>query len=198
MLPSEKRLKTKQQLKDWLDWELRNYPSGIKAMLPTETAILRKHQILLRKTEYYSNTGNKLLALLYKLRLHRLQNLYAIHVPINTCGKGLHIMHVGPVLINAGAVVGENCALHMNTALVAGGTNDEAPVIGNNVVIGVGAVVLGGVHIASYTAIGANAVVNKDVTEEDTAVAGVPARKISNNGSSQWNKSSKTKNPAKV
>lgn len=198
MLPNEKRLKTKQQLKQWLDWELRNYPSGLKAMLPTETAILRKHQILLRKTEYYSNTGNKLLALFYKLRLHKLQNLYAIHVPINTCGKGLRIMHVGPVLINAGAVVGENCAFHMNTALVAGGTNDEAPVIGDNVVIGVGAVVLGGVRIASYTAIGANAVVNKDVTEEDTAVAGVPARKISNNGSSQWNKSSKNKNPAKV
>lgn len=193
MLPKEKRINTKLQLKEWLDWELRFYPGGIKALLPTEPAILRKHQILLRKTEYYTNTGNKLLSIIYKVFLHKLQNQYAIHIPINTCGKGLHIMHVGPVLLNGGTIVGENCTLHVNTALVAGGTNDEAPVIGNNVIIGVGAVVLGGVRVADFTAIGANAVVNKDVTEEDTAVAGVPARKISNNGSTQWNKKSANK-----
>ena len=37
------------------------------------------------------------------------------------------------------------------------------------------------IFIADYVAIGANAVVNKDVTEETVAVAGVPAKKISDN-----------------
>ena len=77
-------------------------------------------------------------------------------------------------------------SLHVNTAIVAGGTNHEAPVLGRNVVVGIGAVVLGGVKVADYTAIGANAVVNKDVLEENTCIAGVPAKKISDNGSKSW------------
>ena len=181
-IPGE-RLHSKKQLKEWLGWELRHYPGGLKALLPSETAILRKHQILLRKTEYYTNAGNKLLAIIYRFRLRKLQNRHAMHVPINVCGKGFRLMHIGPVLINNKAVIGENCSFHINTALVSGGSNDGTPVLGNHVVVGVGAVVVGGVCVADYTAIGANAVVNKDVLEENTAVAGVPAKKISNNGS---------------
>ena len=53
-------------------------------------------------------------------------------------------------------------------------------------IVGFGAVILGNTHIADSVAIGANAVVNKDVTEEDIAVAGVPARKVSDRGRSAW------------
>ena len=60
------------------------------------------------------------------------------------------------------------------------------PKIGNNVVIGVGAVVLGDIHIADGIAIGANAVVNKSFGEPSIAIAGVPAKKISNNGRLTW------------
>ena len=77
-----------------------------------------------------------------------MQNKYALHIPINTCGKGLKIMHIGPILINGRVKIGENCSLHINTALVAGGTSDEVPCLGNGIVVGVGAVVLGGVRIA--------------------------------------------------
>lgn len=41
---------------------------------------------------------------------------------------------------------------------------------------------MGGITIVDSVAIGANAVVNKDILEPDIAVGGVPARKISNNG----------------
>lgn len=54
--------------------------------------------------------------------------------------------------------------------------------------VGVGAIILGDVTIADGVAIGANAVVNKSVTEENIAVAGVSAKKISNNGRAEWNK----------
>ena len=47
-------------------------------------------------------------------------------------------------------------------------------------------VVLGNVTVADNVAIGANAVVNRDVLEENIAVAGVPAKKISNNGAIAW------------
>lgn len=102
-------------------------------------------------------------------------------------------MHLGPILVNGNVKVGKNCSLHINTSIVADGLDSSTPIIGDDVVIGVGAVVLGGVSIANYTAIGANAVVNKDVIEENIAVAGVPAKKISNNGSKEWNKDNKEK-----
>ena len=96
-------------------------------------------------------------------------------------------MHVGPILINGRVSIGQNCVLHINTALVAGGTNDEVPHLGDGIVVGVGAVILGGVNIADNIAVGANAVVNKSFDESDIAIAGVPAHKVSNNGRTKWN-----------
>ena len=97
-------------------------------------------------------------------------------------------MHIGPILVNSDAKVGEYCSFHINTAVVAAGSSNGTPVVGNHVVFGVGSVVLGSIRIADYTAIGANAVVNKSVEEENIAVAGVPAKKISNSGNREWNK----------
>ena len=58
-----------------------------------------------------------------------------------------------------------------------------APSIGNNVFLGSGCKVIGKVTIADDCAVGANAVVVKDVLEKGITVAGVPAKKISNNNS---------------
>lgn len=190
MLEKADTIKTKADLKEWLDYELQKYgPSRLPDFLClSETSILRRHAVLLRKTEYYTNTGNWLLKNVYHLMLRRIQNRYGIHVPINCCAKGLRIMHVGPILINNRAAVGSDCVFHINTGLVAGGMTDAAPKLGDNVVVGFGAVVLGDVYVAKGVAIGANAVVNKSVEEENIAVAGVPAKKISNNGSNSWGK----------
>ena len=157
----------------------------------SERAILIRHQVLLRKTEYYVNTGKKLPALLCRIRLNRLQNRYGLHIPINSCEKGLKIMHLGPVLVNSNSHLGQNCSLHMNVCIVAGGLTNEAPVLGDGVVVGVGAAIVGNVHIANNVAIGANAVVTHDVSEENIAVAGVPARKVSEHGRLTWNRSNK-------
>lgn len=154
----------------------------------SERDILGKHQVLLRKTEYHFNVGHKWIGNLYRLRLKKLQNRHSLHIPLNCCGRGLRIIHLGPILINGNAVVGKNCWFHINTALVAGGTNDDAPILDDGVVVGIGAIVLGGAHIAENIAIGANAVVNRSFEERDIAIAGVPAKKISNNGRTQWNK----------
>lgn len=63
--------------------------------------------------------------------------------------------------------------------LVGGGV----PTIGNNVYLGSGCKVIGAVKVADNVAVGANAVVTKDVLEEGIAVAGIPAKKVSNNNS---------------
>ncbi len=194
MLPEEKRIRTREQLKDWLSVELRPYENLghmqdlLNLFTANQGAILRRHMILLRTTEYHINAGHKLRAQLWKLRLRRLQNRYEMHVALNCCGRGLQVAHLGPILMNGHVTVGENCTLHFNTGLIAGGTNNGVPTLGDNVVVGFGAVVLGGVHVADGIAIGANAVVNKDFSEPGIAIAGVPARKISDKGTACWNK----------
>ena len=194
MLPEDKRIHTKQQLRDWLSVELAPYENLgrmqdlLNLFNANQGAILRRHMILLRTTEYHLNAGHKLRALFWKLRLRRLQNRYELHVALNCCGRGLQIAHLGPLLMNGSVTVGENCLFHFNTALVAGGTDNGAPTLGDRVIVGLGAVVLGGVRVADGVAIGANAVVNRDVLEPNITVAGVPARKISERGAADWNR----------
>lgn len=193
MLLYENRINTKNDLKNWIEYKRKKYGGGtasvIREVFPiSEKDVLRKHQVLLRKTEYHTNCQHKVRAIICKIKLYRIQNKYALHIPINTCGRGLKIMHIGPVLMNGRVTVGKDCSFHINTALVAGGTSDDVPCLEDGVVVGIGAVVLGNVHVARNVAIGANAVVNKNVAEENIAVAGVPAHKVSNGGGLNWNK----------
>lgn len=183
MLSEDKRIKTKADLKEWLAVEtelysIKNIRQWISYMLQvSERTILRKHIILLRKTEYYRNSGHKLMAALYYARLMKIQNRYGLHYPANCFGKGLRVMHVGPVIYNGDVTVGENCHVHTFSSCVDSG-NGDVPTIGDNVVIGIGAKIVGGVTIADNISIGAGAVVTKDFLEPGITIAGVPARKI--------------------
>lgn len=191
MLENEKRIHTRKDLQRFLSAELVKYgrTSTHGLFFPfLERDILAKHAILLRKAEYHVNNGHKIRGILFRVRLQLLQNKYAIHVPLNCCDEGLKIMHVGPVLINGNAKIGKNCSIHINTGIVAGGLSSDAPVLGDGVVVGIGTVILGKVTVANYVAIGANAVVNKSIEQENVAVAGVPAKIISNHGRLEWNK----------
>lgn len=192
MLPEDKRIRSRAQLREWLAVELAPYAlGGMQKLLNlidgNEAAILRRHMILLRTTEYHINASHRLRAGLWKLRLRRLQNRYGMHVALNCCGKGLQIAHVGPILMNAHVTVGERCCFHFNTAVVAGGTDNGVPTLGDGIVVGLGAVILGGVTLADGIAVGANAVVNKSFPEPDITVAGAPARKIADHGAGAWN-----------
>lgn len=183
------RLVSKKDLLDWLGYEKANYQAhgNITLLFPiAERDILYKHNYILRHAEYHTNNNHKIRSFLWRIFLLRYQNKYAIHIPINTCGKGLKIMHVGPVLINGNAYIGSDCSFHINTALVAGGNNDNVPEIGNEIIMGIGSVVVGGVKLANKIAVGANSVVTKSFTEEDITIAGIPAKKISDSGSTEW------------
>ncbi len=189
MLPPEKRIKTKDDLKRFLNTELSQYGKLHGPYFRfREDDILALHNIYLRKCEYHKNNRHFIRGTYYRIKLGYLQNKYGMHIALNCCDEGLRIMHTGSILMNGKACLGKNCALHINSGIVAGGINSEAPTLGDGVVVGVGAIVLGGVRIADNVAIGANAVVNKSVLEENVAVAGVPAKIISNNGRLNWNK----------
>lgn len=118
-------LKTKQDLKEFLECESKNYnQKRVRCPLIAirDWDILWKHNYLLRKTEYYTNNNRKILKNLYKLRLKMFQNKYSMTIPINVFDKGLKLIHVGPRCVNDKAKVGKNCTMHINTGIVAAGT----------------------------------------------------------------------------
>ena len=182
-----KRIQTRAELKEWLALETARFPNRGKYRILNilnigENAILRRHQILLRKTEYYINSGKRLMAKIYKIRLLQYQHKYGIHVPPNVFGKGLCIMHAGELHINDQAKAGENCIIHVLTSLAAGGTSYKVPHIGDGVVLFMGAIVCGDTYIADNVVIGANSVVSKSVYEENVTVSGIPAQIVSHKG----------------
>lgn len=94
-------------------------------------------------------------------------------------GKGLFIDHGMGVVIGETAEIGDNCLLYQGVTL--GGTGKDKgkrhPTLGNNVMVGAGAKVLGPFKVGDNVKIAANAVVLAEVPANSTAV-GVPARII--------------------
>ncbi|MFC1548394.1 serine O-acetyltransferase EpsC [Candidatus Omnitrophota bacterium] len=97
--------------------------------------------------------------------------------PGATIGKGLFIDHGMGVVIGETSVIGNNVTLFQGVTL--GGTGKEKgkrhPNIGDNVVVGAGAKILGNITVGNDTLVGANAVVIRDVPPESTVV-GIPGR----------------------
>ena len=98
-------------------------------------------------------------------------------------GRGLFIDHGMGVVIGETAVLGRNVTLFQGVTL--GGTGKEKgkrhPTLGNNVVVGTGAKVLGNLTIGDNVQIGANAVVIRDVPA-NSVVVGVPGRVVRHEG----------------
>ena len=98
-------------------------------------------------------------------------------------GKGLVIDHGSGVVIGETAEIGDNCTLYQGVTL--GGTGKDTgkrhPTLGDNVMVGSGAKVLGPFKVGSGAKIASNAVVLEEVPDNATAV-GVPARVVRING----------------
>lgn len=94
-------------------------------------------------------------------------------------GEGTILGYQGlGVVIHKEAKIGKNCVIRQNVTLGGGGgPGDGLPVLGNNVNVGAGTVILGHVHIGNNATIGANAVVLTDLPDNCVAV-GVPAKVI--------------------
>ena len=94
-------------------------------------------------------------------------------------GPGLILMHPIGVVINGGVKGGAKVVIESGVVIGAArnGLPVEVPVLGNNVFIGAGAKILGGITIGNNVKIGANAVVVKNVPDNVTVV-GIPARVV--------------------
>jgi serine O-acetyltransferase len=106
--------------------------------------------------------------------------LFKSTVPVSAAiGEGSRCGHRGVgVVIHPHARIGKRCVIRVQVVIGAARGEDgpeDAPVIGDDVSIGVGAKILGRIHVGDGASIGANAVVIEDVPAGAVAV-GVPAR----------------------
>jgi serine O-acetyltransferase len=105
------------------------------------------------------------------------QVLTGIDIPCEvTIGRRFTIEHFGGIIVSGDAVFGDDCIIRNGVTVGLRRTNERgAPVFGNRVDIGAGAVILGAIKIGDDVSIGANAVVLEDVPANSIAV-GVPAQ----------------------
>ena len=102
--------------------------------------------------------------------------------PGATIGKRLFIDHGMGIVIGETAIIGNNCTIYHGVTL--GGTGKDKgkrhPTIGNNVLIGAGAKVLGPIKIADNVKIGAGAVVVKECLYKNVTIVGTKGKIICN------------------
>lgn len=161
----------------------------IEYIMKQDPAARSKLEVFLLYPSIHARIAHMISHFLYKKKLFFLARLISqlarsltgieIH-PGAVLGDSILIDHGMGVIIGETAVVGDRITIYHGTTL--GGTGNEKgvkrhPTVGNDVIIGSGAKVLGNINIGSNSKIGANAVVLEDVPEGATVV-GVPARVV--------------------
>jgi serine O-acetyltransferase len=129
-------------------------------------------------------TGRRDLALFVQMRV---SEVFGVDIHPNArLGKGIMIDHAHSIVIGETAVVGDNVSMLHSVTL--GGTGkedgDRHPKIGNGVLIGAGAKILGNIRVGDCSRVAAGSVVLHDVPPCKT-VAGVPARIVGEAGCAQ-------------
>ena len=117
----------------------------------------------------------------------RVSEVFGVDIhPAARIGRGIMIDHAHSIVVGETAVVGDNVSMLHSVTL--GGTGkedgDRHPKIGNGVLIGAGAKVLGNIHVGLCSRIAAGSVVLHDIPPCKT-VAGVPARVVGEAGCDQ-------------
>ncbi|UWP90075.1 serine O-acetyltransferase [Aliiroseovarius crassostreae] len=137
-----------------------------------------------RLAHFLWNEGRKDLAYFIQMRC---SEVYGIDIhPGARIGKGIMIDHAHSIVIGETAVVGDNVSMLHSVTLGGTGKEDEDrhPKIGDGVLIGAGAKVLGNIRVGCCSRIAAGSVVLEEVPENVT-VAGVPARIVGEAGCAQ-------------
>ena len=143
--------------------------SGVHAMLAYRVA----HKLYVNKKFLPARAVSQLARFLTGIEIH----------PGATIGKRLMIDHGSGVVIGETCIIGDDCTLYQGVTL--GGTGKDTgkrhPTLGNNVMVGAGAKVLGPFRIGDGAKIAAGAVVLKEVPAGATAV-GIPAKVVRQDG----------------
>ena len=143
--------------------------SGVHALIAHRIA----HALYLRKCYFWARAISQISRAITGIEIH----------PGATIGKGFMIDHGMGVVIGETAEIGDNCTIYQGVTL--GGTGKDVgkrhPTLGDNVMVGAGAKVLGPFKIGDNVKIAANAVVLEEIPEQSTAV-GIPAKVVRRQG----------------
>lgn len=148
-------------------------------LYPSFKAIMRyrfAHKLYLKKHYFWARLISQRTARKTGIEIH----------PGAQIGEGLFIDHGHGVVIGETAIIGDNVTMYQGSTL--GGTGKEHgkrhPTVGNNVMIGAGAKILGSFTIGDNSKIGAGSVVLENVPPDSTVV-GVPGRVVNQNTQSE-------------
>lgn len=131
----------------------------------------------LRKEEFHYNRKHFIRFLYFRMRKNIIGVKLGFYIPKNVVDSGIVIHHTGSIVINDHAKIGKNLQLHGNNCIGNDGINlDKAPVIGDNVDVGFGAILIGNIKIGNNVTIGAGAVVINSFNEDNIVIAGCPAK----------------------
>lgn len=143
-----------------------------------------KYVIAARKAGYYTIHGksvfDKIRSLYYVRKKNIMGERLGIELGPNEFGRRIKIYH-NNIVINCGTIIGDDCELYGSNCVGNKGSESkplDAPILGNGVSIGVGAKIIGKVHVADNVKISSMSLVNKNIDEPGALYGGVPAKKI--------------------
>ena len=153
---------------------LRHIKEDVQAVLRQDPAARNSLEVILTYPGLHAVWGYRIAHFLWQVKLKLAARIYSnwiravtgieIH-PAAKIGRRFFIDHGMGVVIGATAIVGDDVMIYHDVTLGArtGGTGKRHPTIGNNVVIGAGARVIGDISVGSGVKIAANMVVTKSV-----------------------------------
>lgn len=149
-----------------------------------------KYTVIMRTVRYFKENGKGFLSgyLLLRLILRHLEVKYGISIPYNTkIGPGLYLGHFGGIVVNHDVRIGRNCNINHCVTIGAtyGGKFPGVPTILDNVFLGPGSKIIGGITVGNNAAVGANCVVTEPVSDGGVVV-GIPGKIISYKGSGNY------------
>jgi serine O-acetyltransferase len=158
----------------------RTFLADLRAPLERDPAARGWLDVVLSYPGFHALTAYRAIHLLSNVM--RFLTDIEIH-PGAVIGKGLFIDHGSGVVIGETSEIGENCTIYQGVTL--GGTSlvrgKRHPTLGNNVIVGVNAAVLGAITIGDGSKVGGGSIVVKDVPSNATVV-GIPARVVIQDG----------------
>ena len=159
----------------------------IDTALAKDPAARNRLEVALTYPGLHALWGHRISHFLWRINLKLIARIHAnlvrsatgieIH-PAAKIGRRLFIDHGMGVVIGATAVIGDDVMIYHNVTLGAksnfgvSGKDKRHPTIGNNVLIGAGAKVLGNINIGDGSKIAANSVVTKDLLPQSTVETG--------------------------
>lgn len=171
---------TKDEFLKQMAEEQKFYDHSLRArILGYDSYMLSRYFYHLRMVEWYELTPpdlwNKVMVGWHKYRMRKYGRMMGIQIPPHTVDFGIKLYHWGWMIVNSEAKVGKNLTIY--PGVTVGAEKGGVPTIGDNVFLGLGSKIFGGITIGNNVLVAPNSVVVKDVPD-NCVVAGVPAKII--------------------